>query len=84
METVTKRDFNKLMQKVSAIEIATNQAALVNDLIDEPTAAKLLNRSVKTMQNRVANGSISREAYTIGDGGNRFYKKSYLLGVKTA
>lgn len=81
-DLITKRDFNKLMAKVTAIEQAVKEGELVNDLISEEDAAKLLNRTVSTLQTRVYKGLMSRDAYTVGEGGKRFYRKSYLMGLK--
>jgi predicted transcriptional regulator len=80
-DTITKRDFNKLMAKLATIEQAINQRAVVDDLISEEEAAKLLNRSVSTLQTKVYKGLISTDAYTIGQGGKRFYYKSKLIGA---
>jgi hypothetical protein len=77
-EIITKRDFNKLMAKLTAIE----QANIINDLVNESEAAKLLACSIRTIQNKVYSGDIPQDAYNTGVAGKRFYKKSWLMGVK--
>jgi hypothetical protein len=77
-DQITKRDFNKLMAKLTAIE----QANIINDLVNEREAAKLLACSIRTIQNKVYSGDIPQDAYNTGVAGKRFYKKSYLMGIK--
>ena len=84
MDGITKREYNKLMVDIAIIKQATSQAALIEDLVNEQEAARLLGRSVLTIQTWVYKGSLSKDAYTVGAGGVRFYKKSHLLGLKTA
>mgnify|MGYP001564616418 FL=1 len=86
MDGISKREYNKLITELAIIKQATNQAALIEDLVNEKDAARLLECSVKTLQNHVYRGSLVIDVhYTQGIAGKRFYKKTALMGIqKTA
>jgi hypothetical protein len=77
-DQITRRDFDKLLKKITAIE----QANAISDLVNESEAAKLLACSIRTIQNKVYSGDIPQDAYNTGVAGKRFYKKSWLMGIK--
>lgn len=67
--------FAKLNSKVEKILARQNV-----EWLNEEEAAKLLDISVRTLQNKVSLMEIPRKYYRVGVTGKRFYNKEKLLG----
>lgn len=52
------------------------------EYLTEKEAMELLGYTQRTMWNYVSCGKISPDCYTVGIGGNRFYNKKKLMGLK--
>ena len=80
MENVTlpKSEWNQLKKVLHKLhEVATE-----TEYINEGEAAALLEISKKTLWNYCYNGKIPMDYYTTGVGGQRFFDKKKLMGLK--
>lgn len=80
MENVAlpKSEWNYLKRVLNKLHDAANEAEYIN----EGEAAELLGISRRTLGNYIYNGKIPMDCYTTGVGGNKFFDKKKLMGLK--
>jgi excisionase family DNA binding protein len=80
METITLpktewQQIRKILQRL-------NEEKDAAEYINEGEAAELLGISRRTLYNYVYSGKIPMDHYTTGIGGNKFFDKQKLMGLK--
>lgn len=80
METITlpKNEW----QQIRRILQRLNEEKDAAEYINEGEAAELLGISRRTLYNYIYNGRIPMDHYTTGVGGNKFFDKQKLMGLK--
>lgn len=80
METITlpKTKWVKIEKALERMEEAANSTIYIN----ESEAAQLLGITRQTLSNYLYNGRIPMDFYTTGVGGNKFFDKTKLMGLK--
>lgn len=70
-------ELNKMKRTLQRIDNMLS----AQEMINEEEACKLLGITKRTIGNYVSNGNITKDMYTVGVGGNRFYYKQKLIGL---
>lgn len=80
METITlpKSKWTRIEKILERLDEASTTAIYIN----EGEAAELLGVSRRTLSNYLYNGRIPMDCYTTGVGGNKFFDKTKLMGLK--
>lgn len=78
---VPKSMIENILKRLNSIDNRSKNESLVNDLIPEGEAARLLEIERETLQKKVRDGYIKPDFYVVGLGGKRFFFKSKLVGI---
>lgn len=80
METITlpKHEWQQIKKVLNKLDKVADDTEYIN----EGEAAELLGISRRTLSNYCYNGKIPMDCYTTGVGGNKFFDKKKLMGLK--
>jgi|GEM_PF-2804209 len=72
----------KELKEVKRMLRESKRTETAPELLSEAAVCILLNITRKTLSNYVSNGTISSDMVSTGVGGNKFFDKNKIMGVK--
>ena len=72
----------KELKEVKRMLRESRRTEAAPELLSETEVCVLLNIKEKTLSNYVSNGTISSDMISTGVGGNKFFDKNKIMGVK--
>lgn len=72
----------KELKEVKRMLRESKRTETAPELLSEAEVCALLNIKGKTLSNYVSNGTISSDMISTGVGGNKFFDKNKIMGVK--